>query len=653
MKGTTLSKSEVELAVEIFASKGPESVVRTSLSTNERVIARVTDGIYRQPGSALRELVSNAYDADATRVTIKTDAPRFEKIVVEDNGIGMTPDALAHMLKNIGGSAKRTEIGYELGITAEEDLDVSPSGRPLIGKLGIGLFSVSQLTRSFQVITKVSGDSYRTIALVKLNQFSEGVSGDEEQTYEAGDVAIWREETTDVEEQGTTIVLTSVRPQTQESLRSRDIWDAVDSPLDAEAGERSKSFIPMYHIGRTDENGDYVEGATSEPRRLPWPDSDDPAEAFHKFVTCVWDVATRSDPNPKLEGLFDNYLRMVWELALALPLAYVEGSLLDEDPRGEWTSFYELSNGGRGATARRIEVPETATSVRSLLGFVSGTENPLPFAVFVDDLRLSRPIRFRGLPSSANQLKTPLVFLGRLSESFEGYPTSASAGPLEFEAYFYWSPKIAPVDHRGVLVRIHDSSGAPFDHSFFRYQVSEQTRMRQITCEIFVSKGVEPALNIDREAYNTAHPHMVVLTKWVHGALRQIATAQKREAEVVRRVGRVEEQANELWRLSEIVTRANQVATEGAAEVPEVVFLDGNEIFQPEEPIAPRYAFPLIDLRGEADLFADPSLSKSELSQLRAITQLLSVYGALDSLTPGQQADLLKSIGEVLRSHRA
>lgn len=45
------------------------------LQTNDRIIASVTDGIYREPWSAFRELVSNAYDADATEVTIDCDYP--------------------------------------------------------------------------------------------------------------------------------------------------------------------------------------------------------------------------------------------------------------------------------------------------------------------------------------------------------------------------------------------------------------------------------------------------------------------------------------------------------------------------------------------------------------------------------------------------
>ena len=95
-----------ELVSQIRSNVGSDHFVSTTLKTDERVIARVTDGIYRQPGSALRELISNAYDADATRVVISTDAPRFERIMVEDDGHGMTPEVLAHLLFHIGGSAK-------------------------------------------------------------------------------------------------------------------------------------------------------------------------------------------------------------------------------------------------------------------------------------------------------------------------------------------------------------------------------------------------------------------------------------------------------------------------------------------------------------------------------------------------------------------
>src|SRR4051795_8433262 len=100
------SPDEDDLVADLKTFAQNQDPIETTLKTDQRVIARVTDGIYRQPGSALRELISNAYDADATRVVIKTDAPRFERIFVEDDGHGMTPEALVHLLLHIGGSAK-------------------------------------------------------------------------------------------------------------------------------------------------------------------------------------------------------------------------------------------------------------------------------------------------------------------------------------------------------------------------------------------------------------------------------------------------------------------------------------------------------------------------------------------------------------------
>ena len=112
---------EAELVAKIRASESRSDVVETVLETDEQVIARVTDGIYRQPASALRELISNAYDADASRVVIKTDPPRFNRITIEDDGQGMSPDTLAHLLFHIGGSAKRYHTGVSLGIASKTD----------------------------------------------------------------------------------------------------------------------------------------------------------------------------------------------------------------------------------------------------------------------------------------------------------------------------------------------------------------------------------------------------------------------------------------------------------------------------------------------------------------------------------------------------
>ena len=86
-----MSENKDSLAEKIRASGKSKKPVEAPLKTDERVLARITDGIYRQPASALRELISNAYDADASEVIIQTDAPRFTLISIRDDGLGLTP----------------------------------------------------------------------------------------------------------------------------------------------------------------------------------------------------------------------------------------------------------------------------------------------------------------------------------------------------------------------------------------------------------------------------------------------------------------------------------------------------------------------------------------------------------------------------------
>ncbi|MFS9599011.1 hypothetical protein, partial [Klebsiella variicola] len=80
----------------------------------------------------------------------------------------MSPEVLAELVTHIGGSSKRTAKGKRLGTANPSDPTLSPGGRRLIGKIGIGLFSVAQLTQHFQVITKRRGDDFRTSAVVVL-----------------------------------------------------------------------------------------------------------------------------------------------------------------------------------------------------------------------------------------------------------------------------------------------------------------------------------------------------------------------------------------------------------------------------------------------------------------------------------------------------
>lgn len=649
--------TEEELAEKILESIDREHGFSTGLDTNQRVIARVTDGIYREPGAAIRELVSNAYDADATRVVIRTDAPRFAQISVEDDGNGMPPEAVANLIKNIGGSAKRTGKGQALGITAADSATMSPGGRRLIGKLGIGIFSVSQLTRSFEIITKTSDDPFRTVVRVALHQFSDDVLPQSASAaYRAGDVDIWRERTSDIGQHGTTIRLTNIRPSIGRRLQSRDMWDVLDDPIDGEGAGDSRRVAPRFHIGRVDSEGRYRGSEQGDPTALPWERGAQPDDAFRAMVDRVWELTSKGHPNATLENLFDNYLRMVWKLGLALPVRYYDEHLFDIPVSADVADWYRLSNRTKGA-ATPLEPGPQGSRVRDLLDLTATDEPPTPFQVFVDDIEILRPIRYRGNPKSANALTRPLGFLGKYRETFEKLPHEFSAGPLAFEAYLFWTPRVVPVDHRGVLVRIHGASGSEFDATFFGYQVAELTRLRQITCEVFVEEGLEAALNIDREGYNTAHPHMVVLIRWVHSALRQLATTQKNLGQIARRERREQNRTEAVSKLDNVVRELAEERASGEEAVPEVVFTPSrgqptNDVTrQAETSPSGAYVYDEDAIWSPVDRPGGTRKRQGVSKEVViAIAKVLSIYGAFDHLAVAEQEDLLARIVQILEA---
>jgi len=106
------------------------------INVSLRVIADLSQGLYRSPADALKELVSNAYDADSATVRIDFSSD-FDSIMVRDIGEGMTLDKFVQVMETIGGSSKRSVDARV------NERDLTKSGRPIVGRIGIGLLSVS------------------------------------------------------------------------------------------------------------------------------------------------------------------------------------------------------------------------------------------------------------------------------------------------------------------------------------------------------------------------------------------------------------------------------------------------------------------------------------------------------------------------------
>ena len=504
------------LEADIRASADNNQPVKTTLATSERIIARVTDGIYREPWAAFRELVANAYDADASHVVIETGQPEFHRMTVRDDGIGMSPKTLAYVLKNIGGSSKRTASGADLNTARRDEHGLSPGGRQLIGKIGIGLFAVAQLTQHFQIITKAAGEGDRISATVRLRTHNEEeFQENDAEEYVAGDVVILSEKVPDEEKksQGTSVVLYQMREEVRRTLQSNRRWDAAR--VETSGGE-SVLKAPEFHIGHSF-------GSRPLEPHLPWEEADAPKKKFDRLFEATGSASGRDIKSANLEH-FDEYLRLIWKLSLSLPLDYIGSHPFDLDG-SSGPNFLGFPNGM--GQAETIDLAATE-SLRERLDLRTGREEAhTPFSVTLDGIALRRPISLPRELKKPSRVGAPVIIAAKQENPFSNQTISRAGGPLSFEGYLYWNSKIVPKETRGVLIRIREASGTLFDSTFLNYQISEQTRLRQITAEIFVHEGLDSAVNIDRESFNYSHPHFLYIQRWLHRALRLLANRLK------------------------------------------------------------------------------------------------------------------------------
>ena len=111
---------------------------KLEVTVEKRHIVSLGERLYTESIELLRELVNNAYDADATEVHVEITP---EKIIVKDNGSGMDLEGLKQYFI----------IGSDEKIIHSR----SPKfGRVRIGQFGIGKFASLAAASRFEVITQ-------------------------------------------------------------------------------------------------------------------------------------------------------------------------------------------------------------------------------------------------------------------------------------------------------------------------------------------------------------------------------------------------------------------------------------------------------------------------------------------------------------------
>ncbi len=110
-----------------------------------RLLEQLGEQLIKNAGIALIELVKNAYDADASEVSVimkEVDNPTNGQIIIEDNGCGMDMD----IIKN---------VWLEAGTDFKSTIGETPIyHRHPLGEKGIGRFAVHKLGNKIELVSK-------------------------------------------------------------------------------------------------------------------------------------------------------------------------------------------------------------------------------------------------------------------------------------------------------------------------------------------------------------------------------------------------------------------------------------------------------------------------------------------------------------------
>ncbi|RYY00519.1 hypothetical protein EON78_00940 [bacterium] len=109
------------------------------ITVDKRIVKILSEQTYENFPNAIRELITNSYDADATRVDVTLNLNK-ENINIRDNGWGMSEQEFNEYIR-IAGQRRERKIK-------------TSSGRYIIGQFGVGFLSVFPFFRNFSIETK-------------------------------------------------------------------------------------------------------------------------------------------------------------------------------------------------------------------------------------------------------------------------------------------------------------------------------------------------------------------------------------------------------------------------------------------------------------------------------------------------------------------
>lgn len=137
-----------------------------------RLLTMLGDQLIKNERVALVEVIKNSYDADATWVDLRFEnfnddfspIPGKARIVIEDNGLGMSEDIIRHHWVNPATPGK---------LQRKKLKPTTPGGRIIQGEKGIGRFALLKLGRHLSITTRPIGSPDEYTLELDLTPYSE------------------------------------------------------------------------------------------------------------------------------------------------------------------------------------------------------------------------------------------------------------------------------------------------------------------------------------------------------------------------------------------------------------------------------------------------------------------------------------------------
>jgi len=463
------------------------------LKVTSGVLLHIGAGIYNSVAGALKELVSNSFDADATRVVISTGYPKFEQIRVVDNGLGMTPARFTKAMQSIGSSLKSMLEPTRLTQLFK---------RPMIGHLGIGLMALTQVCDEAIIESQTPDSGTKFVA--KLN-FSEFRQREQRQT-EVAKLDVFRELAAaygGIEEMKRR--LESLGPESDEYTEILAQYEL--------ASEAEKVFREQ---GMEDPEREHLGYCVLFPDLPAVPGQQGTTITLNKIDKGV--RASLMDGGRTKDAIPSNYQDMGWD------------SYRDETNMRSW-----------GKLCKRLQLKTSQLTYQSLPRyhqFLWELSSMIPvqyleegpvllepdllkekkreldnfnFSVLVDNRPLLKPVL---LPSGAvareDELEQEYDYY---LKTFSKDETEDDKELLKYEGYIFWQRKqIEPSSVRGIQIYIRNVGIGLYDQTLMGFSVvNPSSRAGQMSGEIYVEEGLERALSVDRNSFRETDAHYIAL----------------------------------------------------------------------------------------------------------------------------------------------